>query len=101
MWHLPLCCVLMCFLEDVVVKYRNLISFDLIESVIQLTNCNHRTEAAGLIRNYVMSDDMAEIWFISQLMTKIIYCFSPKNTIEYCGISRLTASTIRRFAPIR
>ncbi len=41
-------------------KYSELISFDPIESVIQLTDANDKTEAAGLVKSYVMSDDMAE-----------------------------------------
>lgn len=41
-------------------KYSQLINFDPIESIIQLTDANDETEAAGLVKSYVMSDDMAE-----------------------------------------
>ncbi|MDR1916469.1 MAG: DUF6079 family protein, partial [Synergistaceae bacterium] len=41
-------------------KYSELIKFDPIESVIQLTAANDSGEAANLVKSYIMSDNMAE-----------------------------------------
>jgi energy-coupling factor transporter ATP-binding protein EcfA2 len=41
-------------------KYAELINFDPIESVIQLTAANDRNEAISLVKSYVMSDNMAD-----------------------------------------
>lgn len=41
-------------------KYADLISFDPIESIIQLTAANDKTEAVNLVKSYVMSENMAE-----------------------------------------
>lgn len=41
-------------------KYADLISFDPIESIIQLTEANDRQKEANLVHSYVMSDDMAD-----------------------------------------
>ena len=41
-------------------KYSDLISFNPIESIIQLTSANDLDEEAKLVKSYVMSDDMAE-----------------------------------------
>ncbi|MDO5139411.1 MAG: DUF6079 family protein, partial [Oscillospiraceae bacterium] len=41
-------------------KYSDLISFNPIESIIQLTSANDIDEEAKLVKSYVMSDDMAE-----------------------------------------
>ncbi len=41
-------------------KYADLIHFDPIDSVIQLTAANDHSIAANLVRSYVMSDDMAD-----------------------------------------
>ena len=40
-------------------KYSELIQFDPIESVIQLTASNNASEAESLVKSYVMSDNMA------------------------------------------
>lgn len=42
-------------------KYRDLIQFDPIESVIVLRSADDSDKAAELVRSYVMSDDMAEL----------------------------------------
>lgn len=41
-------------------KYSQLISFDPIESIIQLTQANDREKEENLVRTYVMSGDMAD-----------------------------------------
>jgi hypothetical protein len=41
-------------------KYRDLIQFDPIESVVQLIHADERDEARRLVSSYVISDDMAE-----------------------------------------
>ena len=41
-------------------KYTDLVNFDPIESVIQLTSANDKTVSAGLVKSYVMSGDLAE-----------------------------------------
>ncbi len=41
-------------------KYSELINFNPIESIIQLTSANDKTEAVNLVKSYVMSDDMAD-----------------------------------------
>lgn len=41
-------------------KYRDLIQFNPIETIIQLTSANDASKEKELVRSYVMSDDMAE-----------------------------------------
>jgi len=41
-------------------KYRDLIEFDPIETVIQLRSADKPSEAETLVRTYVISDSMAE-----------------------------------------
>lgn len=41
-------------------RYADLISFNPIESIIQLTSANNLDKEAELVRSYVMSDDMAD-----------------------------------------
>ena len=41
-------------------KYADLINFNPIESIIQLTAANDKKEAINLVKSYVMSDDMAD-----------------------------------------
>ena len=41
-------------------KYSELISFNPIESIIQLTSANDQDQEARLVKSYVMSDDMAD-----------------------------------------
>ncbi|MDJ0306792.1 DUF6079 family protein [Dehalobacter sp.] len=41
-------------------KYADLINFNPIESIIQLTAANDKKEAVNLVKSYVMSDDMAD-----------------------------------------
>ena len=41
-------------------KYRDLIQFDPIESVVQLRNAAQEDEARKLVESYVVSDEMAE-----------------------------------------
>jgi DNA replication protein DnaC len=41
-------------------KYADLINFNPIESIIQLTAANDKKEAISLVKSYVMSDDMAD-----------------------------------------
>ena len=48
-------------------KYRDLIQFDPIESVIVLTSANNENKAAELVKSYVMSDDMAELTSVKML----------------------------------
>jgi hypothetical protein len=40
-------------------KYADLINFNPIDSVIQLTAANDKSVATNLVKSYVMSDDMA------------------------------------------
>src|SRR5262245_50124942 len=42
-------------------KYRDLIQFDPIETVVQLRAADERAEAARLVSTYVISDRMAEL----------------------------------------
>lgn len=42
-------------------KYKDLISFEPLESLIQLTDANEKEKAINLVNSYVMSDSMAEI----------------------------------------
>lgn len=48
-------------------KYADLINFNAIDSVIQLTAANDRNVAANLVKSYVMSDDMADKLKINML----------------------------------
>ena len=41
-------------------KYRELIQFEPIESVVQLRNANRAEDARRLVETYVVSDEMAE-----------------------------------------
>ena len=50
-------------------KYSDLISFNPIESIIQLTSANDLDEEAKLVKSYVMSDDMAEKISLNMLLT--------------------------------
>ncbi|KKC29836.1 DUF6079 family protein [Caldanaerobacter subterraneus KAk] len=42
-------------------KYQDIINFEPLEELIQLTDANEKEKAANLIKTYVMSDSMAEI----------------------------------------
>ena len=42
-------------------KYKDLIQFDPIESVIVLRSADDRNKAEELVSSYVMSDNMAEL----------------------------------------
>ena len=42
-------------------KYRDLVQFNPIESVIVLRSADDRKKAEELVRSYVMSDSMAEL----------------------------------------
>jgi len=44
----------------ILMKYADLINFNPIESIIQLTAANDKKEAINLVKSYVMSDDMAD-----------------------------------------
>ena len=48
-------------------KYSELISFNPIESIIQLTFANDQDQEARLVKSYVMSDDMADKLTINML----------------------------------
>ena len=48
-------------------KYSELISFNPIESIIQLTSANDQDQEARLVKSYVMSDDMADKLTINML----------------------------------
>ena len=50
-------------------KYRDLIQFDPIESVIVLRSADDRKKAEELVRSYVMSDNMAEL-IIARIVIK-------------------------------
>ena len=41
-------------------RYRDLIQFDPITSVIQVTDITDKSKASNLVKTYVMSDSMAE-----------------------------------------
>ena len=48
-------------------KYSDLINFNPIDSVIQLTDANDKSVATNLVKSYVMSDDMADKLKINML----------------------------------
>lgn len=62
-------------------KYRDLIQFDPIESVIVLRSADDRNKAEDLVRSYVMSDSMAEL-----VNAKIISQLRLENVIDNKGI---------------
>lgn len=62
-------------------RYRDLIQFEPIESVIQLLDANRPDEAKKLVSTYVMSDDMAER--ISKLM---IPQLSFDEAVDHTGV---------------
>ncbi len=41
-------------------KYRNLIQFEPIETIVKLKDADIRSEAERLVKTYVMSDSMAD-----------------------------------------
>lgn len=62
-------------------KYKELINFDPIESVIQLTSSNDRNEAVNLVKSYVMSDNMAE-----QLEKNMLSQLSLDDVVDNKGV---------------
>lgn len=62
-------------------KYRDLIQFDPIESVIVLRSADDRKKAEELVSSYVMSDNMAEL-----VSAKILSQLQLDNVIDNKGI---------------
>ena len=62
-------------------KYRDLIQFDPIESVIVLRSADDKSKAEELVRSYVMSDSMAEL-----IHAKIISQLRLENVIDNKGV---------------
>ena len=62
-------------------KYSELISFDPIEDVIQLTSANDTDKAREYVRTYVMSDDMA-----GNLKTLVIDQLQMDEVIDNKGV---------------
>jgi hypothetical protein len=62
-------------------KYSELIRFDPIESVIQLTASNEATEAENLVKSYVMSDNMA-----AQIKTNMLSQLSLDDVVDNKGV---------------
>ena len=62
-------------------KYSELIKFDPIESVIQLTAANDSNEAVNLVKSYVMSDGMAE-----QIKRNMLSQLSLDDVVDNKGV---------------
>jgi energy-coupling factor transporter ATP-binding protein EcfA2 len=62
-------------------KYSELIQFDPIESVIQLTASNDALEAAGLVKSYVMSDNMA-----TQIQSNMLIQLNLDDVVDNKGV---------------
>ena len=62
-------------------KYRDLIQFDPIESVIVLRSADDHHKAEELVRSYVMSDNMAEL-----ISAKILSQLKLENVVDNKGI---------------
>lgn len=62
-------------------KYSELIKFDPIESVIQLTAANDQNEAANLVKSYVMSEGMAE-----QIKANMLSQLSLDDVVDNKGV---------------
>ncbi|MDR0221047.1 MAG: DUF6079 family protein [Lachnospiraceae bacterium] len=62
-------------------KYSSLISFDPIESVIQLTAADDNTEAVKRVKSYVMSDSMAE-----QIKNNMLSQLSLDDVVDNKGV---------------
>ena len=62
-------------------KYRDLIQFDPIESVIVLRSADDRKKAEELVKSYVMSDNMAEL-----ISAKILSQLQLENVVDNKGI---------------
>ena len=62
-------------------KYKELIDFEPIESVIQLTSSNDRNEAVSLVKSYVMSGNMA-----GQLENNMLSQLSLDDVVDNKGV---------------
>ncbi len=62
-------------------KYRDLIQFDPIESVIVLRRADDKKKAEELVSSYVMSDSMAEL-----ISAKIISQLQLENVVDNKGV---------------
>jgi hypothetical protein len=62
-------------------KYSELIKFDPIESVIQLTAADDKSEAVNLVKSYVMSDGMAE-----QIKSNMFSQLSLDDVVDNKGV---------------
>ena len=62
-------------------KYRDLIQFDPIESVIELRSADDRNKAEELVKSYVMSDNMAEL-----ISAKILSQLQLTHVVDNKGI---------------
>ena len=62
-------------------KYRDLIQFDPIESVIVLRSADYKKKAEELVSSYVMSDSMAEL-----ISAKIISQLQLENVVDNKGV---------------
>jgi Family of unknown function (DUF6079) len=54
--------------------YRDLISFDPIESVVQLREANARDKAESLVKSFAVSDRMStqSVWTTARCVTKVV-----------------------------
>ena len=62
-------------------KYRDLVQFNPIESVIVLRSADDRKKAEELVRSYVMSDSMAEL-----IQAKILSQLQLENVVDNKGV---------------
>jgi hypothetical protein len=63
------------------VKYKDLVNFDPVESIIKLTDANKKQDAERFVRTYVMSDSMADA-LISIVLPQLQF----ENTVDNKGI---------------
>jgi DNA replication protein DnaC len=62
-------------------KYADLINFNPIESIIQLTSANDKNESINLVKSYVMSDDMAD-----KLKTNMLSQLKLEDVVDNKGV---------------
>ncbi len=71
----------MCLLRGKTMKYSELINFNPIDSIIQLTSANDKNEAVNLVKSYVMSDDMA-----GKLQSNMISQLKLEDAVDNKGV---------------
>lgn len=62
-------------------KYRDLVNFDPIVTIIQLTSANSKENAINLIKTYVMSDDMAD-----KLINNMLSQLQMEDVVDNKGV---------------